>query len=108
MNSLDELVEEISIDKEILSTLPQNNKKNTKIYAEKVDELLQKYDSYEKDLLKEIEKRSKIYDDIKVSSEINSLENEVKNIEKYLYLIEEDDSSFEKMGLDREISSLTY
>ncbi len=108
MSSLGELIEEINIDKEILSTLPQNNKRNTKIYADKVEELLQKYKSYEIDLLKEIEKRSKRFDNVVVSDKIDFLKNELENIEKYLGLIEENNSAYEKMGLDREISSLTY
>lgn len=108
MNNLEGLTEEISIDKEILNTLPQNNKRNTKLYADKIDELLQKYNGYNSEILVEVEKRSKKYDSLKMSDEVTTLENEVKNIEKYLFMLEENNSSYQKMGLDREISNLTY
>jgi hypothetical protein len=108
MDNLKELTEEINIDKEILSTLPQNNKKNMKIYSEKIDEFLEKYKSYDKALLNEIEKRSKKYDNIKMSEDVKKQEEEMKNLESILYLLIENDTSYEKMDLDREISNLTY
>lgn len=108
MNKVEELIEEINVDKEILSTLPQNNKKNLKVYLEKINELSEKYKSYENNLLKEIKLRSKKYDDLKASEEIKELNEELFNLESVLYLLNEVDSSYEKMDLDREISNLTY
>ena len=67
MNRLEELIEEISVDKEILNTLPQNNKKNIKVYLEKINELSEKYKSYENDLLNEIRVRAKKFDNLKSS-----------------------------------------
>ncbi len=108
MNSLEELIEEISIDKEILSTLPQNNKKNRKIYLDKIVELSEKYNEYDRNLLKEIEKRSKKYDGIQESPELKKSDDELANLENYLYLLNEHDSPFEKMDIDKEILNLTY
>lgn len=108
MNRLEELIEEISVDKEILNTLPQNNKKNIKVYLEKINELSEKYKSYENDLLNEIRLRTKKFDNIKSSEELKKLNEELGNLESVLYLLNEVDSSYEKMDLDREISNLTY
>lgn len=108
MNKVEELIEEINIDKEILNTLPQNNKKNLKVYLEKINELSEKYKSYETNLVREIKLRAKKYDDLKPSGEIDELNEELFNIESVLYLLNELDSSYEKMDLDREIFNLTY
>ena len=108
MNRLEELIEEISVDKEILNTLPQNNKKNLKVYLEKINELSEKYKSYENDLLNEIRVRAKKFDKLKSSEELDKLSEELFDLESVLYLLNEVDSSYEKMDLDREISNLTY
>ena len=108
MSRVDELVEEINIDKEILSTLPLNNKKNTKIYLEKIEELSEKYKSYDIDIINEIKIRARKLDGIKPSLELSKLDEELNNLECVLYLLNEVDSSYEKMDLDREISNLTY
>lgn len=108
MSRVDELVEEINIDKEILSTLPLNNKKNTKIYLEKIEELSEKYKSYDIDIMNEIKIRARKLDGIKPSLELSKLDEELNNLECVLYLLNEVDSSYEKMDLDREISNLTY
>ncbi len=108
MNNLESLVEEINIDKEILSTIPQNNKKNKKIYLEKVEEISSKYNGYEKEILKEIEARAKKYDDVKISKELLKSDDELLDVERVLYLLNSKDSPFEKMDLDREILNLTY
>lgn len=107
MNNLKGLTEEINIDKEILSTLPQNNIKNRRIYSDKVEELSEKYNEYEKDILKEVEKRAKKYDTLKVSDELIKSNESLKQKEDTLYLLEEN-SPFEKMGLDKEILDLTF
>ena len=108
MSSLEKLVEEISVDKEILNTLPQNNKKNIGIYLNKINEFSEKYKSYNKDFIAEIEKRSKKLDGKKVSENLHRLEEELSNMESVLYLLNDVDSSYEKMALDKEISNLTY
>jgi len=108
MNNLEGLIEEINIDKEILGTLPQNNKKNKKIYSDKIEELSQKYNAYEEEILKEIEKRSKKYDGLKFSDELKKSDEELEKFEKVLYLLSEEDTPFEKMDLDMEILNLTF
>lgn len=108
MNRVNQFVEEINVDKEILSTLPLNNKKNTKIYLEKLEELSEKYKSYNIDILNEIKIRSRKLDTIKPSLELSKLDEELNNLESVLYLLNDVDSSYEKMDLDREISNLTY
>ena len=108
MNNVLNLVEEINVDKEIIDTLPQNNKKNKKIYKEKIEKISEKYKQYDNILLKEIEKRARKFNDIKVSEALVKSNEELLNLQRVLYLLNENDTPFEKMDLDREILNLTF
>ena len=96
---VDKLVNQIDMDKEILSVLPKNTKKNLNIYKEKAAEIKAGYETYLDDLISEMKRRI-----VKITSpvpnpEIDRLEEEIKQKEN-AKKITKDVPSFEKMGLD--------
>lgn len=96
-----EMVDKIEIEKEILSTMPKNNEKNVSKYLEKIDELKQQYKEIQEEILKTFNKRYKKGTTIDTNKEIENLETRLKTIEKTLYLLNEEKTSYEKMGLDK-------
>lgn len=100
-DKIKEFYDKMEIEKEVLSTMPKNNKKNTDKYLEKINELKEEYESEKKKIEKTLNKRYKKALDIKENSEISNLEIRVKTIESVLYLIDEEKTSYEKMGLDK-------
>lgn len=104
--TLNKIIEKIECDKEVLSTLPKNNKKNLSKYIEKVSEIKKEYSEYKYSILKEIEKRYNKIIKVKRDEEIDKLETQVKEIDKILDTIDEKKTSYEKMGLDKIIFKL--
>ncbi len=104
---LDSLTEQINIDKEILETLPKNTERNLKLYTDKVKEIEEKYQVYKDKYFKEIQRRYNKLSNIEYN-EVKIQSDELKNLESILYLLNELDSSYEKMDLDKEIHNLTY
>lgn len=107
MSELDNILEQIKIDKEILDTLPKNTERNNKQYIEKIKETQNKYEDYKSKYYNEINRRynelkSVNYENIKAPIE------ELNNIESIMYLLNETNTAYEKMDLDREIHNLTY
>ena len=56
---MSKLLEKIEADKEILSTMPKNNKKNIAKYIQKVQELKKEYETEKEKTYKEISKNYK-------------------------------------------------
>ena len=56
---MSKLLEKIEADKEILSTIPKNNKKNIAKYIQKVQELKKEYETEKEKTYKEISKNFK-------------------------------------------------
>ena len=54
---IEELKKEIEVQKEVLSTLPKNNKKNIEKYKDSISKELEKYKVKEEDVIKEIKSR---------------------------------------------------
>lgn len=93
--------EKIEADKEILSTMPKNNAKNIKKCLEKISELKKEYEKYQDDILKTFEKRYKKATEIEISKDIENLNIRLNTIEKVLPLLNDQKTSYEKMGLDK-------
>ena len=96
---MEKLNNQIEIDKEILSVLPKNNKKNLKIYQDKAAEIKNNYEEYLEDILSEIKRRVFKITSIKPDPEINKLIQEIaekSDVTKFNKNV----SSFEKMQLD--------
>ena len=90
---------QIDVDKEILSVLPKNNKKNLQAYKDKAAEIKRLYTIYLDEILSEMKRRT-----IKIKSserdpKIEKLSQELKYMEK-IELLDRNITSFEKMKLD--------
>lgn len=96
----------IEADKEILSTLPQNNDKNIDKYLSKIDELKKEYGKYKIEILNEMKKRCDKTRSVKKSPSLIYVEKEVKELEESLYLFNDIKTSYEKMGLDKIMNKL--
>lgn len=108
MNKIEEVNEKIDANKEILSTLPQNNKKNINIYLNKIEELKGEFTLYKEDIRKEMEKRVKKAESLKETKQKEDLRLELNSTEGVLYLLNYIETSYEKMDLDRAIQNLSY
>lgn len=103
-----ELKNIIEAQKEILSTLPQNNAKNKKKYFEKVNEFYEEYNDLYLKSIEEIKKRnSNIISRIKESSSFDEVLNNINEVKSTFYLFNKYNTSYEKMEFDRLLYSLS-
>ena len=103
---MDKILDKMEADKEVLSTLPRNNKKNTTQYLEEVTKLKNEYTDYKNDLFSEIEKRYKDIISIEISDDIEKIKTQIKDIENMLNILDNVKTSYEKMGMDTIIYEL--
>lgn len=106
LTTTDKMIADIDICKEILSTMPKNNEKNKKKRIEYIDEAKEKYISCKKEIIEILQKRYDEQLNIEINPEINNLNARLKTIEDVLYLLNEEQTSYEKMGLDKNIYKL--
>ena len=90
---------QIDVDKEILSVLPRNNKKNLQLYKLKAAEIKQTYATYLDQILSEMKRRAVKIKSVEQDPKIEKLTQELKYMEK-IKLLDKNTTSFEKMGLD--------
>ena len=102
-SNLKEIIEKISVEKELLSTMPKNNAKNIKKYKEKIEELFKEYTKNKEEILEALENKYEKETNIEENPEISNLTTRINTIEKVLYLFNDDKSSYEKIGLDKNI-----
>lgn len=103
---LDEFEKYVSSNKEVLSVLPVNTKKNRSKYVEKVQELQEKAEQINKVIWNEICVRYEKLIDNKVNPEIPELKSKIDNI-KDIELFNELNTPYEKLGLDKITHSLS-
>lgn len=96
-----EILENIDVEKEVLSTMPKNNAKNIDKYLEKVLQLKKEYEEYEQQIEKIFNKRYNKLTNVKSSDEIDNLDIRLNTIESMLYLLSDQKTSYEKMELDK-------
>jgi len=108
MNKIEKINSKIGVDKEILETLPKNNKKNINMYLKRNEEIREEFKEYEEKILNEIKNRFNKFKENKKKSEIITIQENIKNTEGVLYLLNDMQTSFEKMDLDRAIQNLNY
>ena len=99
-NAVTKLNNQIEVDKEILSVLPVNNKKNLKEYKSKCEEIKKKYENYLENVSSEIKRKAVRINAILPNPNINELEQQIKYMEK-IKLLDANITSFEKMDLDQ-------
>ena len=90
---------QIDIDKEILSILPKNNKKNLQAYKDKAAEIKHEYNTYLDEILSEMKRRMVKIKSIVPDPKIEKLNQEIQYMDK-IELLNQNITSFEKMGLD--------
>ena len=73
-----QILEKIETNKEILSTMPQNNEKNITKYKEVLKEIEKEYKKYEDCILEEMKKRYTKETAIKENTIIKKTENEIE------------------------------
>ncbi len=103
---MNKILEKIETDKEVLSTMPQNNKKNIAKYVKYVQELKQGYEQIATDVYEEMKKRYKKITSVKKNKEIDKEKTEIQEIRNLLDIIDTSKTSYEKMGIDKRIYKL--
>ena len=103
-----EIIEKISVKKEILSTLPTNNKKNKEKYVKVVTENIVDFEKIQNYIFSEIKKRYSEIDKIEKKDNLSQIQKELNNISSILYLLNDINSSYEKMELDKRLHKLKY
>ena len=104
---LEDFNQDVETAKEVLSSMPINNAKNLTLYLNKVKELKEEYTEYKDSIYKEIKRRSAKYLSYKPNDRIELIEKELLDY-KDLGLFNPINTSFEKMGLDTLLYSLTH
>ena len=105
---MNNLLNNIETIKEMLDTLPKNNQKNIDKYLSIVNEKLEVYNVYKKEILNEIKfRRNKIKSKIN-SVDTKSLEEEITDYEDVLYLTSKYNTPYEKLGLDKCIYNISF
>lgn len=103
-----EVIEKIEVRKEILSTLPTNNKKNKEKYLKVVNETISEFEKIENLIYNEIKVRYLEIDKIEKKDNLSQIQNELNNIISIIYLLNDINTSYEKMELDKKIHKLKY
>ena len=102
---LEKLNNQIEIDREILSVLPKNNKKNVKAYQDKAEEIKKEYASYLNDIVSEIKRRALKINSIVVNPKIAEISKEIEDMDS-IKLLDANKTPFEKMELDEILYTL--
>ena len=97
--ALKKMNDQIEVDKEILSVLPKNNKKNLIAYKDKAAEIKRRYDTYLNEINMEIKRRVVKITSISPNPKIEETEKEIEGM-KDIRILNEKITSFEKMELD--------
>ena len=103
----DSVIKRIEAHKDVLSTLPKNNKKNIHKYQETIIELLDSYKKDSESIKEEILSRLGKFKDIHPSNKIDAYLEKINKIENNLYLLSDFNSSYEKVGLDRVLYAIS-
>lgn len=103
---MNNILEKMDSDKEVLSTLPKNNKKNYSKYMEEVEKLKKEYSEYQSEIYNELKKRYQKIISTKKSNDIEKVKSQILEIERMLKIVDNIQTSYEKMGMDQIIYKL--
>lgn len=104
----DKITSEINAEQEVLSVMPLKTKKNKIAYQKALEDLEKKWTRKEKELKNEISARCEDIKNIYESEDINEINIKITNLGTDLYLINNYEDSFEKLGLDRVTYGLNH
>ena len=99
----DALEQQIAKIKEVLDTLPKNNKRNVKLYKDEVSKYYSEFKNISNALNNEYENRKKKIGALVENPKIEKYKKELKKMEDEFYLLPEANSSYEKSNLDKYI-----
>lgn len=107
---IEQLTEKITSIKEVLSTMPQNNKKNKTKYLEYVSSLLEEYQDLEQEVKQELlSRQEKLLTKMKKNTiDFSGLEQEKKDDEEKIFILNPYNTPYEKMDLDRLIYEIMH
>ena len=80
-NAVEKINNQIEVDKEILSVLPVNNKKNLKEYKLKCEEIKKNYENYLENINSEIKRKAVRINSILPNPKISELQQQIKYME---------------------------
>ena len=104
---IEDIKKDIEVEKEILSTLPKNNKKNIEKYKDNISKELEKYKSKKEDILNEMKSRKeKILNKLPKEEFISKTESLDKIINEY-HWFSTYNTSYEKMEFDKILYNIT-
>jgi len=103
---MNKILEKIETDKEVLSTMPRNNKKNIAKYIQSIQELQEEYKNVSSEIYNELNKRYKKILAVKTKKDIEEEKVETEEISNLLDVIGTVKTPYEKMGLDKRIYKL--
>lgn len=104
---MNKLLDKMTADKELLSTMPKNNKKNIEKYLNTLDKMRKEYTKSQSEIFEILNKRYLEITKIKPSNEIEHLERQVLEMREFLDIFNKAKTSYEKMGIDRKIYKLS-
>ena len=105
---IEEYKEKINVDTENLNTMPKNNMKNIKAYITKLNSLKKSYEKDYRLVYEEIKRRNIKYQDCAKNKEIDILNNNIRELEECLPLLNTFSSSYTKSGLDSVLYDLSH
>lgn len=101
METNNKIVEKIKLDKELLSTLSRNNKKNAEVYLEELKSRHSKYQVFKNKIIEVLNFRRGKIKDLVPNLEIEIKLNQINDLQGKLTLLNHYNSSYEKIELDR-------
>ena len=108
MKEVEEFISNINVNKEVLETMPKNNSRDLKTYITKLQENLETAKNNQKLLEEEMKKRYKKIKCSKQNDELKDMKQRLENSVGVLYLLNEVDTSYEKMNLDKALFNLNH
>lgn len=96
------IFEKMLADKEILQTMPKNNEKNIEKYKAKVNEMRLEYLKFSNEVYNEINKRFEEKTKFEEDKVIEKVRNEVYNYEEIIEILNDQKTSYQKTGLNKE------
>lgn len=103
----EELIEKIKAEREVIETMPVNNKKNIKLYNEKISDLKEEYGILREEVLNEISKRFEKKTRESDKKEIENIKKQIDNYSDIMNIINEKVGPYEKSGLNKEVYRLS-
>lgn len=100
------IIADIDVNKEILATMPKNNEKNMTKKEKYINEVEDKYNEYKNEIKNILAQRYEEKVKIQINPEISNLEQRLKTIDDAICLLNEEQTSYERMGLDKNIYKL--